>query len=173
MSRHMNHPDDEIPTIEQKNHEWAALRQMSQGYATESNTQRGERLDAEKAGLWSPAAAAELEAIERAEREGLTLSNTLRTKAGLLQEAKTAHERVAERVAAAASPERLRDTVAAEKGVPAAVLRGSTREELEAHADAVKPLMTPAKSGAPTPYKAPDREPRSALHAAYATDKTN
>ena len=38
-----------------------------------------------------------------------------------------------------------RAEVAAEKGVPAEVLRGSTREELEAHTDAIKAAMGAAR----------------------------
>lgn len=162
-----NLKDDEIPTVEIKNHEWAARRTMSAGYDQEDNTRRAEKLDESKAALWTPAAAAELEAIEKAERNGHPLSLSLRLRAGLLEDAKNAHERNA----AAVTPERLRDMVAAEKGVPAGVLRGTTKEELEAHADAIKPLLTPAKSGAPTPYEAP-AEPRDALRAAYPANET-
>jgi len=89
-----NLKDDEIPTVEQKNHEWAALRTMSAGYAEVGNDRRAQALDAEKAALWTPAAAAELEAIEKAERNGHTPSLTLRFRAGLLEDAKAAHERV-------------------------------------------------------------------------------
>lgn len=38
-----------------------------------------------------------------------------------------------------------RADVAKEKGVPAAALRGSTKEELEAHADELKPLITASR----------------------------
>jgi hypothetical protein len=48
--------------------------------------------------------------------------------------------------------------IAAGTGVPADALRGSTREELEAHAEALKPLLTASQRGpfVPSPGNIPD-----------------
>jgi len=59
-----------------------------------------------------------------------------------------------------------RDEVAKATGVPAAALRGSTKEEFEAHAETLKPLLTaPRGPVIPTqgtqPDKAPENEERA------------
>lgn len=48
--------------------------------------------------------------------------------------------------------------IAAGSGVPADALRGTTREELEAHAEALKPLLTASQRGpyVPSPGNIPD-----------------
>ncbi|ACV09944.1 hypothetical protein [Jonesia denitrificans] len=47
--------------------------------------------------------------------------------------------------------------VAEATGVPAAALRGSTREELEAHAETLKPFVTPSGPVAPKAGDAPEK----------------
>ena len=82
---------------------------------------------------------------------------------------KTEAQKVADRLAAAeakvAEYEREKQTaawrneVAEATGVPVAALRGSTKEELEAHAEALKSLITPEKKGATGPYVPPKGDP--------------
>ena len=52
--------------------------------------------------------------------------------------------------------------VAESKGVPASMLRGSTKDELEAHADAVKPHLRPTVPRIPGAGVQPDSTPESA-----------
>jgi hypothetical protein len=74
---------------------------------------------------------------------------------------KTAEQKAAERLAeleAKVTGYETRDQINAWKtevaeatGVPAALLAGSTKEEIEAHAAIAKPLITPAQQPAPAP----------------------
>lgn len=67
-------------------------------------------------------------------------------------------QRVADERAALELAE-LRTAVAQEKGIAdASILAGTTREELEAHADKLKPLINPHPVN-PDPGKTPDKEP--------------
>lgn len=52
-----------------------------------------------------------------------------------------------------------RADVAKTKGVPADVLRGTTKEELEAHADEIKPLIKSRGPVLPDPGKTPENTP--------------
>lgn len=52
--------------------------------------------------------------------------------------------------------------VAESKGVPASMLRGSTREEMEAHADAILPHLRPSVPRIPGAGVQPDSTPESA-----------
>ena len=77
--------------------------------------------------------------------------------AQLEDEQKTAEQRSAERLAAAEAraaeleTKAIRAEVAAEKGVPVALLTGSTREDLEASADALIAFRGEQKPGGPKP----------------------
>ena len=62
-----------------------------------------------------------------------------------------------------------RAEVEAETGVAAAVLRGSTREELKAHADAIAPLLAAATPAPPAPGQQPDA-PSPTVEAQFLTD---
>lgn len=62
----------------------------------------------------------------------------------------------------------LRSDVAKEKGVPVAALRGSTKEELEAHADELKPLIT-APRGPVIPGQG--KTPETTVDSAAAADR--
>lgn len=69
-----------------------------------------------------------------------------------IERAEKAEKALAERDAKSALAA-ARDEVAAATGVPAAALRGSTKEELEAHAAELAPLIAPPeKKGALGPY---------------------
>ena len=46
--------------------------------------------------------------------------------------------------------------ISKESGVPAGILRGNTQEEMEAHAEALKPLLAQQKKETTTPYVAND-----------------
>lgn len=52
--------------------------------------------------------------------------------------------------------------VAESKGVPASMLRGSTREEMEAHADAILPHLRPSVPRIPGAGVQPEQTPESA-----------
>lgn len=82
-----------------------------------------------------------------------------------VEASKTAEQKVADRLAAAEAKVAEYETreqiaawkaeVSSETGVPAVALAGSTREEIEAHAATLKPLITPAepvKKAALGPY---------------------
>lgn len=60
----------------------------------------------------------------------------------------------------------IRAEVATTVGVPADALRGSTKEELQAHAEALKPLLTaPRGPVLPTQGTTPEAKPESELRA--------
>jgi len=70
----------------------------------------------------------------------------------------------------------LRADIAKTAGVPAAILRGSTKEELEAHAAELKPLLTaqeapviPNQGDSPTNPAATDSEERAAARALFGS----
>ena len=86
------------------------------------------------------AKASRLDEIEEAQKSELEKA---------LARAEAAETDIAKRDAAAAAKE-LAEKVAAAKGVSASVLRGSTQEELEAHADSILALL-PEKPKAATP----------------------
>jgi hypothetical protein len=79
---------------------------------------------------------------------------------------KTEAQKAAERLAAAEAKvaefekreqvTKWKDEVAKASGVPATVLAGSTKEEIEAHAETLKPLIAGQTKGAVGPYVAPE-----------------
>ena len=120
---------------------------------------------AEETGYKPPATQEELDRIiqARLDRERKKLPNDydeLRAKAAKLAEIeeanKTEAEKTAERLAAAErraaelEAKALRAEVAAAKGVPAALLTGSTQEELEAAADALIAFRGEQKPAGPS-----------------------
>lgn len=68
-----------------------------------------------------------------------------------------------------------RDEVAKATGVPAAALRGSTKEEFEAHAETLKPFLTGVSPVIPTQGDQPDRpavgdaDERAAVRTLFGT----
>lgn len=80
--------------------------------------------------------------------------DAVRTAADEATRAAVARAEAAEAVVqtheAAKEVARVRSEVAKAKGVPEAALRGSTKEELEAHADELKPLLTGVSPVIPT-----------------------
>lgn len=123
-----------------------------------------------------PATQADLDRIvsERIARERAKFADydDLKAAAARLAEieeaSKTAEQKAAERLAELEAKVKGYETekqiaawkaeVAEATGVPAAALAGSTREELEAHAATLKPLITPTdeKKGAIGPYVPPE-----------------
>ena len=108
---------------------WKALARKNEARAKE-NADKAKRLD-------------ELEEANKSELEKL------------LARAEAAEAKIAEREKADAA-RKLADEVAKAKGVSASVLRGSTREELEAHADEILALI-PEKPKAATDGSGGDR----------------
>lgn len=108
---------------------WKALARKNEARAKD-NADKAKRLD-------------DLEEANKSELEKLTAR------------AEAAEARIAEREKADAA-RALADEVAKDKGVSASVLRGSTREELEAHADSILALL-PEKPKAATPGTGGDR----------------
>lgn len=86
------------------------------------------------------AKAAEVEAV-RAAADEATRAAVARAEAA---------EAVVQSHEAAKEVARVRSEVAKAKGVPEAALRGSTKEEFEAHADELKPLLTGVSPVIPT-----------------------
>lgn len=74
---------------------------------------------------------------------------------------------------AAKEREALLADVAGVKGVPASALRGSTREELEAHADVLADLIKPSAPVVPgqakAPTKIPDSPEKEAVRSLFGT----
>lgn len=108
---------------------WKALARKNEARAKE-NADKAKRLD-------------DFEEAQKSEAEKLVA----RAEAA---EAKLAEREKADQARA------LADEVAAAKGVSASVLRGSTKEELEAHADSILALL-PEKPKAATPGSGGDR----------------
>ncbi len=154
-----------------------------------------------KSGFTPPASQADLDAIikERVARERAKFADyaDLKAKAEKLDASEEAQKSELEKAVARAEKaegelskaaaerevQTWRDEVAKDKGVPADVLRGTTKEELEAHADALKSVITPEKKGAAGPYVPPKGDPTNAadgapapgmgtLRAAYAASET-
>lgn len=108
---------------------WKALARKNEARAKE-NSDKAKRLD-------------DLEEAQKSELEKLTAR------------AEAAEAKIAEREKADAARS-LAEEVAKEKGVSASVLRGSTKEELEAHADSILALL-PEKPKAATDGTGGDR----------------
>lgn len=108
---------------------WKALARKNEARAKE-NSDKAKRLD-------------DLEEAQKSELEKLTAR------------AEAAEAKIAEREKADAA-RALAEEVAKEKGVSASVLRGSTKEELEAHADSILALL-PEKPKAATDGTGGDR----------------
>lgn len=108
---------------------WKALARKNEARAKE-NADKAKRLD-------------DLEEAQKSETEKL------------VARAEAAEAKLAEREKAEAA-RALADEVAQAKGVSASVLRGSSKEELEAHADSILALM-PEKPKAATPGSGGDR----------------
>lgn len=117
--------EEQTTTVDQSAEleKWKALARKNEARAKE-NADKAKRLD-------------DLEEAQKSELEKLTAR------------AEAAEAKIAEREKADAARS-LAEEVATAKGVTASVLRGSTREELEAHADSILALM-PEKPKAATP----------------------
>jgi hypothetical protein len=108
------------------------------------------------------ALAAERDARKAAERNAAALQTAL-SKAESERDAAVERANVAEAWKAdreaADKLDKVRQEVAEATGVPATALRGANRAELQAHADALKPLLTPPPRGpvVPDPGKTPDK----------------
>src|SRR6185312_2466466 len=112
-------------------------------------------------------------ARERKKYEGF---DDLKAKADLFDAVKAEKETLAGRVAefeAEKDRAALVSTVADESGVPAAALRGSTLEELTAHAETLKALLKPSGPVIPgqekTPSKVPESPERTAVRKLFGT----
>lgn len=118
----------------------------------------------------------------RAETAESTLADTEQARAALEQErdaavtrATTAETRVGE-FETRENIAKLRAEVAQASGVPAAALRGNTKEELEAHAAELKPLLTaqeapviPNQGIQPEKPAAGEGEERAAVRTLFGT----
>lgn len=106
--------DEQTTDLAAEVEKWKALSRKNEARATE-NSDKAKRLD-------------DLEEAQKSETEKL------------VARAEAAEAKIAERDKADAA-RTLADEVAKAKGVSASVLRGSTKEELEAHADSILALM--------------------------------
>lgn len=85
----------------------------------------------------------------------------LKTRAETAEQAVAEHEAAATKAAEAEAREELLKDVAATAGVPAAALRGTTREELLAHAETLKPLLTGVGAVIPNQGASPEHAAES------------
>lgn len=114
--------DSDLDKARAEAEKWKALSRKNEEQA-KANAEKAKKFD-------------ELEEANKSEQEKL------------LARAEAAEKRIAEREAKDAAAATAAE-VAKAKGVPASALRGSTREELEAHADELLELM-PKKPAAPS-----------------------
>ena len=126
MSNQEKTPEEEIATLRSEAADW---RRKLRAAETERDT-----------------ALAEIESLKTTHATEVT---TLKSTITGLEEKVTASDKAKEQEALVAQ-------VAQEKGVPATALRGSTKEELEAHADLLKPLITPTTPVVPNSGSTPD-----------------
>jgi len=101
----------------------------------------------------------------------------LKAKADLLDAVKAEKEALAGKVAEFQAEKERADlvtSVAEESGVPATALRGTTLEELTAHAETLKALLKPSGPIIPgqekTPSKVPESEDRTAVKKLFGSD---
>ena len=94
------------------------------------------------------------------EREKYADYDELKTAAERAQELEAEKTTLAERVAefeAKEEQQKLVNSVAEATGIPAAALKGDTKEELEAHAEVLKSLMKPTGPVIPGQEKRPEK----------------
>ena len=110
------------------------------------------------------------------EREKYSDYDELKAAAERAQELEAEKTTLAERVAefeAKEERQQLVSTVADETGVPADALRGSTKEELEAHAEVLKSLMKPTGPVIPgqekRPHKVEESDERKAVRKLFGS----
>ena len=108
------------------------------------------------------------------EREKYSDYDELKTAAERAQELEAEKTTLAERVAefeAKEEQQKLVNSVAEATGIPAAALKGDTKEELEAHAEVLKSLMKPTGPVIPgqekRPQKVEESEERKAIRQLF------
>ena len=108
------------------------------------------------------------------EREKYADYDELKTAAERAQELESEKQTLAERVAefeAKEEQQKLVNSVAEATGIPAAALKGDTKEELEAHAEVLKSLMKPTGPVIPgqekRPQKVEESEERKAIRQLF------
>ena len=108
------------------------------------------------------------------EREKYSDYDELKTAAERAQELEAEKQTLAERVAefeAKEEQQKLVNSVAEATGIPAAALKGDTKEELEAHAEVLKSLMKPTGPVIPgqekRPQKVEESEERKAIRQLF------
>lgn len=108
------------------------------------------------------------------EREKYSDYDDLKTAAERAQELEAEKQTLAERVAefeAKEEQQKLVNSVAEATGIPAAALKGDTKEELEAHAEVLKSLMKPTGPVIPgqekRPHKVEESDERKAVRGLF------
>lgn len=148
--------------------------------STESTAEAGEQ---QQPGQQEAPAAFSQEDVDRIvqdrlqrERKRFDGFDEFKAAAERVPELETANRELAEKVTgfeAAEERARLVSEVAASSGVPAGALRGTTREELEAHAEALKPLISttgpviPGQEKTPPPVQ--DSDEKRAVRNLFGT----
>lgn len=114
---------------------------------------------------------ADIKQLTEANAELTTRAETAET--AVKEHAEAADKAAKEKTAAEEREALLRD-VADEAGVPAAALRGTTREELVAHAETLKPLLTGVGTVIPdqgnTPERVAENEARTTVSKLFSPD---